>query len=128
MRLISPITSVRDWRPGPPPDVARPVRAAAWIAAVLLIGALSACAGNRASEKCGTGGCPSDANITANVQGRLAQHPELQGPDQLYVNTVDHVVYLSGTVETGLHRDIAASIAREVSGVSSVVNNVAVEK
>jgi osmotically-inducible protein OsmY len=99
-----------------------------WIALLLLTGALSACAGNRASEECGASGCSGDANITANVQGLLAQHPELQGADQLYVNTIDHVVYLTGTVETGLHRDIAASVARQVSGVSNVVNNVAVDK
>ena len=112
------ITSVRDWRPGP----------AAWVAALLLTGALSACAEYPPYEKCGKGGCADDANITANVQGLFAQHPELQGPDQLYVNTTDHVVYLSGTVETGLHRDIAASVVREVNGVSSVVNNIAVDK
>jgi osmotically-inducible protein OsmY len=58
----------------------------------------------------------------------LAQHPELEGPDQLYVKTIDHVVYLNGTVETSLHRDIAASVAREVSGVSSVVNNIVIDK
>jgi len=44
------------------------------------------------------------------------------------VKTTDHVVYLSGTVETGLHRDIAASVVREVNSVSSVVNNIAVDK
>ena len=112
------ITSVRDWRPGP----------AAWVAALLLTGALSACAEYHPYEKCGKGGCAGDANITANVQGLFAQHPELEGPDQLYVKTTDHVVYLSGTVETGLHRDIAASVVREVNGVSSVVNNIAVDK
>jgi osmotically-inducible protein OsmY len=112
------ITSVRDWRPGP----------AAWVAALLLTGALSACAEYHPYEKCGKGGCTGDANITANVQGLFAQHPELEGPDQLYVKTTDHVVYLSGTVETGLHRDIAASVVREVNGVSSVVNNIAVDK
>ena len=73
-------------------------------------------------------GCAADANISANVQGLFAQHPELEGPDQLYVKTIDHVVYLSGTVETGLHRDIAASVGREMSGVKSVVNNIAVDK
>jgi osmotically-inducible protein OsmY len=52
----------------------------------------------------------------------------LQGPDQLYVNTVDHVVYLSGTVETGLHRVTAESLAREAPGVTRVVDNIGVEK
>jgi hypothetical protein len=112
------ITNARACRPGP----------AAWVAALLLTGALSACAEYHPYEKCGKGGCAGDADITANVQGLFAQHPELEGPDQLYVETTDHVVYLSGTVETGLHRDIAASVAREVNGVSSIVNNIAVDK
>jgi hyperosmotically inducible protein len=94
----------------------------------LLTGALSACAEYHPYEKCGKGGCAGDADITANVQGLFAQHPELEGPDQLYVETTDHVVYLSGTVETGLHRDIAASVAREVSGVTDVVNDIAIDK
>ena len=122
------ITGVRDRRPGSRRDVAGSTRAAAWIAALLLTGALSACAEYRAAERCGKDGCPGDANITASVQELFAQHPELEGPDQLYVKTLDHVVYLSGTVETGLHRDIAASVAREVSGVTGVVNDIAIDK
>jgi len=122
------LTNARAWRPRPRPNVAGSARPTAWITALLLTGALSACAEYPPYEKCGKGGCADDANITANVQGLFARHPELQGPDQLYVNTTDHVVYLSGTVETGLHRDIAASVVREVNGVSSVVNNIAVDK
>jgi osmotically-inducible protein OsmY len=94
----------------------------------LLTGALSACADYHSHEKCGKGECSDDANITANVQGLFAQHPELESPDQLYVKTADHVVYLSGTVDTGLHRDIAASVAGEVNGVTRVVNDIAIEK
>ena len=119
-----PETSVRSPRPG----VEGSTRPAAWIAALLLAGALSACAEYHSYEKCGRGGCAGDANISANVQQLWAQHPELEGSDQLYVKTIDHVVYLSGTVETGLHRDIAASVAREANGVTSVVNNIAIDK
>ena len=121
-------TSVRDWRPGLWPRVAGSTWATAWIAGLLLTSVLSGCAEYRSYETCGEGGCPADASITASVQGLFAQHPELDGPDQLYVKTLDHVVYLSGTVETGLHRDIAASVAREVSGVTGVVNDIAIDK
>jgi osmotically-inducible protein OsmY len=89
---------------------------------------LSGCAEYHAYEKCGSGSCSGDANITANVKPSFAQHGELQGPDQLYVNTVDHVVYLGGTVETGLHRATADSLARETPGVTRVVDNISVEK
>jgi osmotically-inducible protein OsmY len=112
------ITNARDSRLRPRPEVAGSTRPAAWITALLLTGALSACAEYQPYEKCAKGGCAGDANITANVEGF----------DQLYVKTMDHVVYLSGTVETGLHRDIAASVVREVNGVSSIVNNIAVDK
>jgi hypothetical protein len=112
----------------PRPDIEGSTRPAAWIAALLLAGALSACAQYHSNEKCGRGGCAGDANTSANVQRLFAQHPELEGSDQIYVKTIDHVVYLSGTVETGLHRDIAASVAREANGVTSVVNNIAIDK
>jgi osmotically-inducible protein OsmY len=79
-------------------------------------------------EECGGAACADDAKITADVQTRFAQHSELDGPDQLYVKTVNHVVYLSGTVETGLHSDMAASLAREVSGVTGVVNDIGIDK
>jgi hypothetical protein len=124
------MTSVRDCRPKLRPSVEGRRRPTAWITGLLLAGALSACADQHSYEQCGSGsgGCSGDANVTANVQGALAQHPELEGPDQLYVKTIDHVVYLSGTVETGLHRDTAASVAGEVNGVTRVVNNIAIEK
>src|SRR5689334_6607189 len=125
MHLINSVVSAR---PGLRPHVERSPRSTAWITAFLLTGALSACADYRSHEECGKGGCPGDAMITTNVQGSFAQHPELQGPDQLYVKTIDHKVYLSGNVETGLHRDIAAAVAGEVSGVTGVVNNIAIDK
>ncbi|MFZ1904657.1 MAG: BON domain-containing protein [Steroidobacteraceae bacterium] len=98
------------------------------IGALFLTAAISGCAEYHAYENCGSDSCSGDANITANVQSSFAQHGELQGPDQLYVNTVDHVVYLSGTVETGLHRITAESLARETPGVTRVVDNIGVEK
>ena len=48
-----------------------------WIGALLLTNTLPGCAVYRADEKCGWGGCPGDAKITASVRARLAQHPEL---------------------------------------------------
>ena len=92
-------TSVRDWRPGLWPRVAGSTWATAWIAGLLVTGALSGCAEYRSYEKCGEGGCPADASITASVQGLFAQHPELDGPDQLYVETPPSV--LVGAVGIG---------------------------
>jgi osmotically-inducible protein OsmY len=96
--------------------------------ALVLTSALFGCAGYQGREKCRDSGCISDAQITSEVQARFAQHTELRGPDQLYVQTLNHVVYLSGMVETGLHRDIAASLAQGANGVTRVVNDISIEK
>src|SRR6267143_5379173 len=71
---------------------------------LILTGALPGCATYR---KCGVEGCPGDAKITANVQALFAQHPELGPPNQIDVQTLDHVVYLNGQVSAGLQRETA---------------------
>lgn len=83
---------------------------------------LEACAAER---KCGLEGCPGDAQITAKVQIQLSHHPEL-GSNTIDVQTLNHVVYLSGLVSSGLMRQTAADVAHQVPGVSRVENNVAV--
>ena len=87
----------------------------------MLLGALPACA---VYEKCGLTGCPGDARITAEVRAQFRRHAVLQPPNLLHVQTLDHVVYLSGQVDTELERSLAASVAREVSGVTRVVNSI----
>jgi osmotically-inducible protein OsmY len=89
--------------------------------AVLVTGTLSACAAYR---KCGFTGCPGDANITANVQAQFRQHPALEPPNLLHVQTLDHVVYLTGQVDTELERSMAESLALNVAGVKRVVNSI----
>ena len=103
----------------------------ALMAALVLTCAAPGCATQQpseASENCGQANCLTDEQITSEVRALLAQHPELQGPDQLYVNTEDHVVHLSGMVGTGLHRDIAGSLAEQAKGVTRVVNSISIEK
>ena len=67
--------------------------------AVVVTGTLDACA---VYTKCGFRGCAGDANITANVQAQFRQHPALEPPNLLHVQTLDHVVYLTGQVDTEL--------------------------
>ena len=55
----------------------------------------------------------------------LTQQPALQPPNQVYVQTLDGVVYLTGQVATDLQRDTAESVAHEASGVSRVMNTIA---
>jgi osmotically-inducible protein OsmY len=104
----------------------RPKRLQAWafIASALILclaGALPGCA---AYTKCGFNGCPGDAEITAQVRALLRQHPALEPPNLLDVQTLDHVVYLNGVVDTDLERQMAESVAHEAKGVKRVVNSI----
>jgi hypothetical protein len=83
---------------------------------------LAGCAAYKARAKCGAAGCAGDAEITQQVEQIFTQHTEFQ--NQLYVKTVDHVVYLTGEAATGFQRDSAESLARGVPGVQKVINNI----
>jgi|SRR5579863_5443507 len=96
------------------------------LAFVLLpTGALSGCTLYDTYEKCGLHGCPDDAQITAAVRSRFSQQSDLE-PNVVYVQTVDHVVYLHGLVSSGLEIDTAESLARSVPGVKRVVSSIGV--
>jgi osmotically-inducible protein OsmY len=88
---------------------------------VVLSGSLCAC---RTYEKCGISGCSGDAKITADVEALFHQYPELEPPNLVYVQTLDHVVYLTGQVNTRTESDTASSIALRVAGVKRVVNSI----
>jgi osmotically-inducible protein OsmY len=95
------------------------------IALGALLANLGGCAAYEAHRKCGSG-CPGDSQINAAVSVRLAQHPALQPPSQVYTRTLDGVVYLTGQVATPLQRATAESVARGAPGVVRVVNNIAI--
>lgn len=101
----------------------RAVTLAALLLSLLLV-PLAGCAYSQARAKCGAAGCEGDAQITQQLQALFRQHTEFG--TQLYVKTLDQVVYLTGQVNTDLQRDSAESLARGVSGVRKVINNVAV--
>lgn len=89
------------------------------VCTVMLTGSLLGCAVYR---KCGFGGCQGDAQITTEVQGLFARYPELQPPNLIRVQTLDHVVYLYGLVDTGLQLRMAEAVAIEAPGATRVVN------
>lgn len=88
---------------------------------MVLLGAISGCA---TYKKCGFAGCPGDANITRDVQELITHYPALMAPNSVRVQTMDHVVYLYGEVNTGLERSMAESVAGAVPGVSRVVDSI----
>ena len=48
-------------------------------------------------------------------------------PNLIHVETLDHVVYLTGQVNTDLTRSIADSVARAVAGVTRVVDSIGID-
>jgi osmotically-inducible protein OsmY len=97
--------------------------AAPVLAVALAASGLGACA---VASKCEVGGCPGDAQITAHVESRFGQHPELG--TEIGVQTQDRVVYLSGFVSAGEMRVTADDVARTTPGVTRVVDTIAVTK
>ncbi len=100
-----------------------------WCALALLgvLAALNGCAGYDAYRKCGWHGCAGDVQITSAVQLLLQAHPALGPPNQLYVQTSDRVVFLSGQVATDYQRAEAEALARTAPGVRRVINSVALD-
>lgn len=91
--------------------------------AILLAVTLSGCA---AYNKCGFEGCPGDAKITAEVRALFQQHPILEPPNLLTVQTLNHVVYLYGLVDTDYEREIAEMVALQAPGAANVVNSIGI--
>ena len=94
------------------------------LAVLSLSGNLSGCTVFR---KCGLAGCPDDARISAAVRAQLDRYPELQAPNLITIQTLDHVVYLNGQVNTEPERNLAKAAAARVAGVTRVVNNINLE-
>ena len=68
----------------------------------------------------------ADQKITADVETGFRRHPELEAPDLINVETINRVVYLNGTVSTGVQREYAESVANQAKGVAKVIDSIAV--
>lgn len=71
-----------------------------------------------------SGNCSEDAETTANVRELLDGHPALGPPNSIGVQSFNHVVYLNGTVDTGLDKWVAGSVASQAPNVVRVVNSI----
>lgn len=67
-----------------------------------------------------------DAGITTKIKAKLMEDPDLSA-FKVEVKTTNGVVYLSGTAPTEAAREKAADLAKAVSGVASVDNQVMVK-
>jgi osmotically-inducible protein OsmY len=88
----------------------------------LLLSALCGCA---VTQECKLETCAQDSQITANIQSLFDQRAEFKPPNYVHVKTVNHVVYLTGQVNTDLVRENAESIARDATDGTRVVNSIA---
>jgi osmotically-inducible protein OsmY len=87
-------------------------------------GVLGGCSVVDAYRTCGFAGCPGDAAITAEVRALFKQHPAIDPPNLIEVQTIDHVVYLYGLVDTDVERRLAGTVAQTPQGVTRVVNSI----
>ena len=92
------------------------------VLALLLCGALCGCA---VTQECKVESCADDSQITANIRSMFDQRAEFRPPYFVYVKTVNHVVYLTGQVNTDLVRESAESIVRDAADGTRVVNSIA---
>ncbi len=90
--------------------------------AVAVAGMAAACSSFGA---CNSSACAEDQRIAAEVKGRLHADSAFR-MGNVHVQARDHVVYLSGLVDTESEQGSAASIAADVPGVRRVVNELAV--
>jgi hypothetical protein len=67
----------------------------------------------------------TDAGITSSVKSKFAADDAVKAY-QIDVDTRDHVVTLSGEVESMAHKSRAVEIARGTDGVTNVVDNLIV--
>jgi osmotically-inducible protein OsmY len=95
------------------------------VIALILIAAASL-AGCAAREACQSGECRSDSAITADVQAKLNQYPDLGPPNLINVETRNHIVYLSGSVSAGIQKETAEEVSTKSPGVERVVNTIEV--
>jgi osmotically-inducible protein OsmY len=88
------------------------------------MGASAALSGCATFEKCGLAGCAGDQQITANVQMLFSEHTALEAPNELHIQTLDRVVYLTGIVNSPREQQLATLVARQAPGVTGVVNSI----
>jgi osmotically-inducible protein OsmY len=74
------------------------------------------------------GACRDDAQIEASIKDSFQRLPYLGAPNSIQVQTIKHVVYLSGEVSAGLMSRTAAEIAQGTPNVERVVNTISVTK
>ena len=90
---------------------------------VLVVLVTSGCAVSRGQQT--TGAYIDDASITTQVKSRMLSNPDVAGTS-ISVETLNGTVLLSGFAKSALEKSTAERIARDVNGVKSVRNEIAI--
>ena len=85
--------------------------------------ALSGCAVSRGQET--VGAYVDDTTITSSIKARFVEEPNVDA-SSIKVETLNGTVLLSGFAKNSTERSTAEVIARKVSGVRTVHNEIAV--
>jgi len=95
------------------------------VAAVMAVAAITTtgCAVSRGQES--TGAYIDDSTITATIKSRFVENKNVDAAS-ISVETLNGTVMLSGFAKNATEKSTAESIARGVSGVKSVKNEIAV--
>jgi hyperosmotically inducible protein len=91
------------------------------VAALLGVSAIGFAAADSTDSSSTVGAAISDTVITGEVKTKIAADTRLQGSD-VHVQTDNGVVTLTGSANSGTAKDAAEELARNVSGVHSVNN------
>ncbi|ARV17701.1 Osmotically-inducible protein Y [Curvibacter sp. AEP1-3] len=94
-----------------------------FIVIALAVGAISGCAVQRGQES--VGAYVDDATITTQVKSRFVESKVVDA-GAISVETMTGTVMLSGFAKNQLEKNTAENIARNVSGVRSVKNEITV--
>ncbi len=94
-----------------------------FIVIALAVGAMSGCAVQRGQES--VGAYVDDATITTQVKSRFVESKVVDA-GAISVETMTGTVMLSGFAKNQLEKNTAENIARNVSGVRSVKNEITV--
>ena len=101
-------------------NICTTLTAAAMAVAILIT---AGCAVSRGQET--TGAYIDDTTITTQVKSRMLDNPNVAGTS-ISVETLNGTVMLSGFAKSAAEKDAAERIARDVNGVKSVKNQIAV--
>lgn len=95
---------------------------AATVTALALL-TMTGCAVTRGQETIGA--YVDDATITTRIKARFVENPQVDA-SSISVETLNGTVMLSGFAKNATERTMAGDIARSVSGVKAVKNEIAV--